>query len=222
MITNQKRLNDLENHIREFHEESKLKKEEVQEELDKAVEEELLLVEVENLRLGIYQVFLSLEIGSSHGFETGKISVEDIIENIKDLKRSLLKEEDEKQRVLIENAVILTVLEEIQLGYRESELHKTALMNRYETVKDDFLRVKKQNLDLIEVNGNLGLELDMLHEELEERKNIEQNLTSELQERENEFELWDAEATSFIFDLSNIEHSLILYETKVHQLAGSL
>ncbi|KAM0016230.1 putative protein Networked (NET), actin-binding (NAB) [Helianthus debilis subsp. tardiflorus] len=272
MITNQKRLNDLENHIREFHEESKLKKEELQEELDKAViaqfenfilhkfvkeveeknyalsvenekhvsaskladkliseleteileqqvEEELLLVEVENLRLGIYQVFLSLEIGSSHGFETGKLSVEDIIENIKDLKRSLLKEEDEKQRVLIENAVILTLLEEIQLGYRESELHKTALMNKYETIKDDFLRVKKQNLDLIEVNGNLGLELDMLHEELEERKNIEQNLTSELQERENEFELWDAEATSFIFDLQVSNTLDILYETKVHQLA---
>ncbi|KAI7725172.1 hypothetical protein M8C21_033798 [Ambrosia artemisiifolia] len=271
MITNQKRLNDLENHIREFHEESKLRKEEFQEELDKAViaqfenfilhkfvkeveeknyalsvenekhvsaskladkliseleteileqqvEEELLLVEVENLRLGIYQVFLALEIGSNHGFETGKISVEDIIENIKDLKRSLSKEEDEKQRVLIENSVILTLVQEIQLGYRESESHKAALMNKYETVKDDFLKVKKQNLDLIEVNENLELELDMLHEELEERKNIETNLTSELQERENEFEMWDAEATSFIFDLQVSNTRDILFETKVHQL----
>ncbi|KAI3786768.1 hypothetical protein L1987_40710 [Smallanthus sonchifolius] len=252
MIANQKRLNDLENHIREFHE---LKKEEFQEELDKAViaqfenvilhkfvkeveeknhylsienekhisaskladkliseleteileqqvEEELLLVEVENLRLGIYQVFLSLEIGSNHGFESSKISVEEIIENIKDLKRCLLKEEDEKQQLLIENSVILTLL---QAGFRQS--------------KDDFLKVKKENLDLNEVNENLGWELDMLHEELEERKNIQENLTCELQERENEFELWDAEATSFIFDLQVSNTRDILFETKVHQLA---
>ncbi|KAK9076890.1 hypothetical protein SSX86_005225 [Deinandra increscens subsp. villosa] len=272
MITNQQRLSDLENHIREFHEESKLKKEEIQEELDKAViaqfenfilqkfvkeveeknhslllenekhvsaskladkliseleteileqqvEEELLLVEVENLRLGIYQVFLSLEIGSNQGFETGKISVEEIIDNIKDLKRSLSKEEDEKQQLLIENMVILTLLQDTKLGSRESELHKAALMNNLETIKGDFLKVKKQNLDLIEVNENLGLELDMLHEELEERKNIQENLTSELQERENEFELWDAEATSFIFDLQVSNTRDILFETKVHQLA---
>ncbi|KAJ0599841.1 putative protein Networked (NET), actin-binding (NAB) [Helianthus annuus] len=145
--------------------------------------------------------------------------LENVQKRLEILEDRFIQFEDEKQRVLIENAVILTVLEEIQLGYRESELHKTALMNRYETVKDDFLRVKKQNLDLIEVNGNLGLELDMLHEELEERKNIEQNLTSELQERENEFELWDAEATSFIFDLQVSNTRDILYETKVHQLA---
>ncbi|XP_076913469.1 protein NETWORKED 1A-like [Bidens hawaiensis] len=274
IITNEKRLNDLENYVWEFHEENKLKKEEVQEELDKAViaqfenfilqkfvkeveeknymlsvenekhvsaskladkliseleteileqqvEEELLLVEVENLRLGIYQVFLSLEIGSkpNHGFETGKISVEEIIDNIKDLKRCLSKEEDEKQRVLIENAVILTLLQEIQHGYHESEINNAVLMNEYETVKGDFLRVKKQNLDLVEMNENLGLELDMLHEELEERKNIEHNLTCELQERENEFELWDAEATSFIFDLQVSNTRDILFETKVHQLA---
>ncbi|KAK1428573.1 hypothetical protein QVD17_17411 [Tagetes erecta] len=272
MITNQKQLSDLENHIREFHEESKMKKEEVQEELDKAViaqfenfilqkfvkevdeknyylsienekhvsaskladkliseleteileqqvEEELLLVEVENLRLGIYQVFMSLEIGSNHGFETGKISVEEIIDNIKDLKRSLSKEEDEKLRLSIENTVVLTLLEDIKREFRESELHKADLMNKYETVKDDFLKVKKENLDLVEVNENLGLELDMLHEELEERKNIQENLTSELQERENEFELWDAEATSFIFDLQVSNARDILFETKVHELA---
>ncbi|KAD4177997.1 hypothetical protein E3N88_26588 [Mikania micrantha] len=272
MITNQKRLNDLENHIREFHEESKLKKEELQEELDKAViaqfenfilqkfakeveeknhalsvenekhvsaskladkliseleteileqqvEEELLLVEVENLRLGIYQVFLALEIGSNHKFESSKVSVEEIIDNIKDLKRALSKEEDEKQRVLIENTVMFALLQEINLGCRESELHKAVLIKNYEAIKDDFLKIKKQNLDLIEVNENLGLELDMLHEELEEQKNIQENLTSELQECENEFELWDAEATSFIFDLQVSNTRDILFETKVHQLA---
>ncbi|XP_071737009.1 protein NETWORKED 1B-like [Rutidosis leptorrhynchoides] len=266
VMTNQKWLDDLEDHIRRLIEDNKSKKEEFQEELDKGViaqfenvilnkfikeveeknysllvenerhvsaskladkliseleteileqqvEEELLLVEVENLRLGIYQVFMSLEIGSNHRLEAGKISIEDIIDNIKDLKRSLLKEENEKQKLMIENNVNSTLLHQLKLGFRELELHKMNLMKEYETVK-------KQNRDLVEVNENFGLEIDMLREELEERKNIEENLNSELQERENEFELWEAEATSFVFDLQMSNTRDILFESKVHELTG--
>ncbi|KVI01714.1 KIP1-like protein [Cynara cardunculus var. scolymus] len=448
MTRNQKRLDDLENHIHRLHEDNKWRKEEFQEELDKAViaqfenfilhkfiqdveeknytllverekhveaskladnliseleteileqqvEEELLLVEVENLRLGIYQVFLALQVGSKGGFvdgyETSKISVEEIISNIKDMKCALLKEEEEKQQLLVENKIVLTLLQQLKLEFQESELHKTSLINEYEIMKDDFTKAKNEKLELIEVNrqlivevnkgeneakilkseveglharkdelqhacidlqdayaqelyenralkkdllnlkeendclvleslalgnistvfssfsaekaaelrllsddleslhrfnselqnelivlreklevtekenflmkrtieqleskcaesevkvdaleketvklsnlkkemeclrvvnGNLGLELDMLHEELEERRNIEENLASELQERENEFELWDAEATSFIFDLQISNTRDILFENKVHELAG--
>ncbi|KAI3727318.1 hypothetical protein L1987_67131 [Smallanthus sonchifolius] len=258
MMMNDKRLDDLENHIQEFH---KLKKEELQEELDKAViaqfenfilhkfvkeleeenyslsvenrkhieaskladkliseleteileqqvEEELLLVEVENLRLGLYQVFLSLETGSN----PAKISTEEIICHVKDLKQSLSKEEDDKHRLLIENTIISTLLQ-------ESESHKEALMNKYETMKDDLFKVNKENLDLIKVNNNIGLQINMLDEEIEERENIQKNLTSELQERENELQLWDTEATKFIFDLQISNTREILFESKVHELA---
>ena len=65
--------------------------------LEQQVEEELLLVEVENLRYGIYQVFMSLEVGGlKDGYETAKISVDEIIDNIKNLKHSLLKEKEER------------------------------------------------------------------------------------------------------------------------------
>ncbi|KAL8209474.1 hypothetical protein R6Q57_006206 [Mikania cordata] len=173
--------------------------------LEQQVEEELLLVEVENLRLGIYQVFSSLEIGS----KPEKISIEEIIGNINDLKRFLSKEEDDKQRVLIENTVISTF---IQQGFQESELH-------YETMKDDFFKIKKENLDLVEVNENLGLELNMLDVEIEERKNIEENMISMLQERENEFELWNTEAAKLISDLQVSNTRDILFESKVNELA---
>ncbi|KAL8239620.1 hypothetical protein R6Q59_016187 [Mikania micrantha] len=173
--------------------------------LEQQVEEELLLVEVENLRLGIYQVFSSLEIGS----KPEKISIEEIIGNINDLKRFLSKEEDDKQRVLIENTVISTL---IQQGFQESELH-------YETMKDDFFKIKKENLDLVEVNENLGLELYMLDVEIEERKNIEENTISMLQERENEFELWNTEAAKLISDLQVSNTRDILFESKVNELA---
>ncbi|KAI3708852.1 hypothetical protein L2E82_38358 [Cichorium intybus] len=227
--------------------------------LEQQVEEELLLVEVENLRFGIYQVFLALEVGSIGGQETAKISVEDIIKNIKNLKRSLKKEEDDKQRLLMEKNVILTLLKQLESEFRESEkrygivkndlenenflmkctieeleskLEMTEEMNsELESAMEGMVRkcteselkidaFEKETECLREVNGNLGLELDMLHEELEERKNIEENLNFELQERENEFELWEAEATSFIFDLQISNTRDILFENKVHELAG--
>nr|XP_043627405.1 protein NETWORKED 1A-like [Erigeron canadensis] len=275
MMTNQKRLTDLEDHIQRLQEDDKLKKEEFQEELDKAViaqfenfilqkfvkeveeknysllvenekhisaskladkliceleteileqqvEEELLLVEVENLRLGIYQIFLSLEVGSSGvfkaGYETAKISVEEIIGNIKNLKRSLLKEEDDKQRLFIENNVMLTLLQQLKLGFQESEVKIKALEKERVKISNGSAVMRRKMEGLRKVNKNLEMELEMLHEELEERKNNEENLNFELQERENEFELWDAEATSFIFDLQMSNTRDILFESKVHEL----
>ncbi|KAL7593002.1 hypothetical protein Lser_V15G33837 [Lactuca serriola] len=227
--------------------------------LEQQVEEELLLVEVENLRFGIYQVFLALEIGSMGGHETAKISVEEIIKIIKNLKRSLKKEEDDKHRLLMEKNVILTLLKQLESEFRESEKKYGIVKNELEN--ENFLMqctieelesklqmtedmkselefavegmtrkyaeselkldaFEKETEYLREVNENLGLELDMLHEELEERKNIEDNLNSELQERENEFELWEAEATSFVFDLQISNTRDILFENKVHELTG--
>ncbi|KAM0016326.1 putative protein Networked (NET), actin-binding (NAB) [Helianthus debilis subsp. tardiflorus] len=178
--------------------------------LGQQVEEEILLVEVENLRFGIHQVFSSLGVGSKSN--PAKISVEEIIGNIKQLKHSLLKEEDDKQRVLVENTVVSTVLQ-------ESELHNEALMNEYETMKNDFLKVKKENRDLIEVNASLGLELVILDEDIEQRKTVQENLTSELRERENELELWNAEATKCVFDLQVSNTRDVVFEGKVHELA---
>ncbi|KAJ9550825.1 LOW QUALITY PROTEIN: hypothetical protein OSB04_014870, partial [Centaurea solstitialis] len=217
MARNQERLDDLESHIHRLNEDNKWRKEEFQEELDKAViaqfenfilhkfiqeveeknysllverekhveaskladnliseleteileqqvEEELLLVEVENLRLGIYQVFLALEIGPKggikDGYETSKISVEEIISNIKDMKSALLKEEEEKQRLLVENKIVLTLLQELKSKFQESELHKTSLINEYEIMKDEFTKAEKEKLELIEVNRHLVVEVN--------------------------------------------------------------
>ncbi|KAK1418303.1 hypothetical protein QVD17_27446 [Tagetes erecta] len=138
--------------------------------LEQQVEEELLLVDVEDLRLGIHQVFSSLESGSN----SAKISVEEIVGKIKDLKKCLSKEEGDKHRLLIENIVISALIQ-------ESESHKEDLMNKYGTMENDFFKVKKNNLELIKVN---------------------KNLTLELKERENELELWSAKFV-FDLQISN-------------------
>ncbi|KAL4584765.1 hypothetical protein LXL04_009375 [Taraxacum kok-saghyz] len=195
--------------------------------LEQQVEEELLLVEVENLRFGIYQVFLALEIGNSFKEETAKISVDEIIRNIKGLK----KEEDDKHRLIMEKNVLLTLLNQLELEMRESEkkhgIEKIELENNNVlmkcTIEESELKIDdlvKETECLREVNADLGLELDMLHEEIEERKTIEENLNSDLQERENEFEMWEAEATSFIFDLQISNTREILFENKLDELTG--
>ncbi|WKA03363.1 hypothetical protein VitviT2T_021476 [Vitis vinifera] len=70
------------------------------------------------------------------------------------------------------------------------------------------------------MNGNLESELDMLHEEIEEYRIRGEKLNSELHERSNDFELWEAEATTFYFDLQASSVSEVLFENKVHELTG--
>ncbi|XP_022974420.1 protein NETWORKED 1A-like [Cucurbita maxima] len=72
---------------------------------------------------------------------------------------------------------------------------------------------------LCELNGNLKYEVDLLHDEIEKCKVKEECLNSELQERRDEFELWEAEATTFYFDLQISLIREVLYEHTVHELA---
>ena len=73
---------------------------------------------------------------------------------------------------------------------------------------------------LRKMNGNLESELDMLHEEIEEYRIRGEKLNSELHERSNDFELWEAEATTFYFDLQASSVREVLFENKVHELTG--
>ncbi|XP_057960293.1 protein NETWORKED 1D [Malania oleifera] len=73
---------------------------------------------------------------------------------------------------------------------------------------------------LHKVNRNLESEIGILHKEIEECRIREQNLSSELLGRSNEFELWEAEAATFYFDLQISTVREVLFENKVHELAG--
>ncbi|RVX05737.1 Protein NETWORKED 1A [Vitis vinifera] len=70
------------------------------------------------------------------------------------------------------------------------------------------------------MNGNLESELDMLHEEIEEYRIRGEKLNSKLHERSNDFELWEAEATTFYFDLQACSVHEVLFENKMHELTG--
>jgi hypothetical protein len=100
-----------------------------------------------------------------------------------------------------------------------------------EELKIDLVKEKKANLELCKTVKKMkveyeesqavqGNEIRYLHEEINERKIREENLNSELEEINNEFELWEAEASSFRFDLHISAVRELLYKDKVHELNG--
>ncbi|CBI26294.3 unnamed protein product, partial [Vitis vinifera] len=302
------------------------------ENLEQQVEAEFLLDEIEKLRRGICQVFKALQINldnvQEEKIEQEQILLRHIIGNMEDMKSSLLKSEDEKQQLEVENSVLLTVLQQLrmnrQLGLEVSKrdhlegensaiLHETVALSNLSLVLNNFWSekvgelkalaedfdnlhgvnsdlggevgilteklglketenlhlkglVEKLDKELHEVtnlsdqlnnqlsvgkdllsqkqkdlseakqklkaaqdltaelfgtmNGNLESELDMLHEEIEEYRIRGEKLNSELHERSNDFELWEAEATTFYFDLQVSSVREVLFENKVHELTG--
>ncbi|KAF2284257.1 hypothetical protein GH714_020096 [Hevea brasiliensis] len=84
----------------------------------------------------------------------------------------------------------------------------------------ELCRTKKEIEYLKEANENLESEVSKLCKEVEERRTREENLSLELQERSNEFELFEAEASSFYFDLQISSTREVLLENKVHELTA--
>ncbi|GAB4851048.1 hypothetical protein Ancab_030346 [Ancistrocladus abbreviatus] len=96
-----------------------------------------------------------------------------------------------------------------------------------EKLEKQILELSQYNRSQDEVIGNLQeanqkLESDVgfLREEIEERKIREVILSSELHGRNSEFELWEAEAASFYFDLQISGIREVLFENKVQELSG--
>ncbi|CAI9118407.1 OLC1v1019974C1 [Oldenlandia corymbosa var. corymbosa] len=102
----------------------------------------------------------------------------------------------------------------------EASYFRQSLENQLLTLSEDNSSQDKEINNLRQVNENLVTELCKLHEECEEQRIREEKLSSELKARNNEFELWEAEATAFYFDLQLSSIHGVLYENKVHELAN--
>ncbi|KAM3280911.1 hypothetical protein P3S67_027931 [Capsicum chacoense] len=78
---------------------------------------------------------------------------------------------------------------------------------------------QNQEIEVLrEVNMNLVTELGKLHEEIEEQRMREEYLSLELQEKNYEFELWEAVAATFCFDLQTSSIREVLLENKMNEL----
>ncbi|MBA0684973.1 hypothetical protein Goari_026520 [Gossypium aridum] len=130
-----------------------------------------------------------------------------------------LSEADEKLQAAHNlNAELYQTLEELKREYEESKQIRENLERQIVELLEDNKEQKMEIEHLREANDNLGSKVVTLHKEIEEKKIYGQNLSLELQEKSNEFELWEAEAASFYFDFQASAVCEVLLENKVHEL----
>ncbi|XP_060180552.1 protein NETWORKED 1B [Lycium barbarum] len=133
------------------------------ESLEQQVEAELLLDEIERLRLGIYRVFKALDnesdMVSEDKVENEQIFLHQILGNIEDLKYSLRECEDDKQQVLVENSVVVTLLAQLKSEALELESVKKSVEEEFNIMADKLVTVQEDNQELLEMNKKLGLEV---------------------------------------------------------------
>lgn len=130
---------------------------------------------------------------------------------------------DAEQKLIITenlNLELCRSLEELKKVYEEIEITKENLEVRILQLSDSNISQHEEIQFLLEAKGKLEEKLGTLNEQIAERKIREENLNSELQERHKEFELYDAEASTFYFDLQVSAIREVLVEEKVHELTG--
>ncbi|XP_044487435.1 protein NETWORKED 1A-like [Mangifera indica] len=133
------------------------------ENLEQQVETEFLLDEIEKLRFGIYQLFRALQSDPvnyhEYKIEKGQIPILHILDDIEDLKSSLLSSEDVKQQLVVENSVLLTLLGQLRLEGAELESEKTIFEQEVVTMSQQHDMLQKDKDELLEMNRQLILEV---------------------------------------------------------------
>ncbi|KAF5936624.1 hypothetical protein HYC85_024130 [Camellia sinensis] len=133
---------------------------------EQQVEVELLLDEIEKLRMGIYhQVFKALEIGLDNELDdeiaNQQIFVHHVKENIEDMKCSLSNYEDDKQHLLVENSVLLTLVGQLRLEGVEFGSEKKILEQEFKAMTEQLVMVQNEKHRLLEINRQLKSEVKM-------------------------------------------------------------
>ncbi|CAK7327105.1 unnamed protein product [Dovyalis caffra] len=138
------------------------------ENLEQQVEVEFLLDEIEKLRMGVRQVLRALQSDPVNEHEDGSLA--HILDNIVDLKNLILVKEDEKQQLVVENSVLLTLLKQMRLDGIELGSEKSILEQGFKIMAEQHTMLEKSNHELLEMNRQLRLEVSKGEEQKEELK----------------------------------------------------
>ncbi|XWS39282.1 hypothetical protein CRYUN_Cryun18bG0037800 [Craigia yunnanensis] len=156
-------LIDCQKHVEASKLSDKLIRELESENLEQQIEGEFMLDEIEKLRSGIYQVFRTLQFDpvNEHRdvIESYKIPLLRILDNVEDLKSSLSRNKEEKQRLLVENSVLLTLIGQLKLEGTELESESRALEYEFEIMGKKNAMLPKDKRELLEMNQQLMLEV---------------------------------------------------------------
>ncbi|KAK7391070.1 hypothetical protein VNO78_19407 [Psophocarpus tetragonolobus] len=182
------------------------------ENLMQQMELEFLLDEIRKFKMGIHQVLVALQVDSGGGHGKGvkqdEMPISYILNNIECLKGSLVKTQEEKLQLLVENSVLLTVLSQQESDGEELASEKRILEEDYESTREQHAMLQKVKLELLEMNRQLRSEVTMAEEK-------ENELQSKLEGLH--VELIDLQRTNLVFQEENCK----LLEEK-NSLLGSV
>lgn len=118
----------------------------------------------------------------------------------------------------IENEELHKEVEELRKDIEESRNMRVNLQRQIFETSDLAGRQEEEIRKLSALNGSLESEVEFLHKEVQRQQVREELLRLELQEKSNEVGLWDADATSFYFDLQISSIRELFLENKVKEL----
>ncbi|KAF6149255.1 hypothetical protein GIB67_026111 [Kingdonia uniflora] len=135
-------------------------------------------------------------------------------ESVELMKNELNREKIENDQL---NAKVGTVIGLLCL--KEVELLEAGQM--FKDTENENVKLEKKCKGLImEADGaNVIRELTKLREEVEERKSVEDEVLSEIQEKGNEVSQWETRASTYYEDLQISNICVVLFEEKVHEYA---
>ncbi|XP_057427410.1 protein NETWORKED 1A-like [Lotus japonicus] len=170
------------------------------ENLMQQMELEFLVDEIRKFKMGIHQVFGALQFDPDkvHGKRNKheEIPISHILYNIEGLKGSLVKTQEEKQQLIIENSVLLTVLSQQESEGEELESKKRVLEQEFESTREQHAMLQKVKLELLEMNKQLSSEVI----KGEERENMLKSKLDALH-----MELGDLQRTNLVFQEENFK-----------------
>lgn len=190
------------------------------------LKEKLQMKEAENSNLDGAIQKMEMELQEVRQCNFGmKMEVLSEREILREKEVKLLDIEQKLQAAEILNSELHSNVDELKHACQESVYVKENLERQVLELSGDTEIQNKEIEFLKEVNADLVRNMDKLHVEIGEKEIREKYLSSELQERTHEFELWEAEAASFYFNLqiSSI-HEVFLGNKirEVSEVCGSL
>ncbi|KAJ1423840.1 Protein Networked [Sesbania bispinosa] len=139
---------------------------------------------------------------------------------LKKKKMELLEMEERLKAAEMMNAEFCRNVEKLKMEQQESRLINENLERQVLELSEGCMNHKKEIEVLNEANRSFLSEMRLLQQKVEQQKAREESLSSELLDKTNEFELWEAEAATFYFDLQISSISEALLENKVNELTG--
>ncbi|KAK9083736.1 hypothetical protein Scep_030207 [Stephania cephalantha] len=126
-------------------------------------ETNVLLKQIESLRIGIQQVSKLLKIESDSGcqskVEQDQMLIQHILQKIEDAETALLVMQDEKQEILLEKSILVTLLGQLRLESADLESETKTLDSKFKAQTEELLILKTGQQGLQEIKEQLQLEV---------------------------------------------------------------